>query len=360
MLELKKKFRIYNIIFIICFTCVGKVHGAQPLCNSGMCSVIVSNAMQENKPLKKSDFAYLVLKFEQSYVDNSVNENSTNTTDDNSPNSNTDTNTNTNAETSNTNTDNSNMGSNAQLNGVNSGYTIKDEIETVTFLNNEDTLSIPTETSFIEQDFPISNILMEDGEYGDDEAELETTSLFPEEMETETETAMFDDDDTTAIRYNLMKKNVTVVEQRFSQFFVPINEYSVLKLSNVNSMNWAYEYVYVGLVHNKKVYFTQFPLPWGNEKGCVEDRSVTITLEDGNYKSIEWGYTSCRGKVCKYECVHDDLHDPKNRYNRCANQQVSSDNKCNINIYIGWAGTDKNGNMLLDSAQPIYEIKNTL
>jgi len=47
-------------------------------------------------------------------------------------------------------------------------------------------------------------------------------------------------------------------------------------------LDWNYEYVYVGLVHNKKVYYTHFPLRWGNDKGCVGDRSVTITLEDGN------------------------------------------------------------------------------
>jgi len=156
---------------------------------------------------------------------------------------------------------------------------------------------------------------------------------------------------------HLAKRNTSVIEQRYSQFFVPINEYSVLKLKNVNSKNWENEYIYVGLVHNKKVYYTHVPLLWGNGKGCVEDRSVTITLENGNYKNIEWVNTSCRAKSCKHGCIHDVKNDEKGDHKRCANQNLVDD-KCDIYIYIGWAGTDKDGKTLLDSAQSIYEIKN--
>jgi len=55
--------------------------------------------------------------------------------------------------------------------------------------------------------------------------------------------------------------------------------------------------------------------------------------DSGNYKNIEWVNTSCRGKSCKHECIHDTMNDEKGEYKRCANQDMI-ENKCDIYVII--------------------------
>jgi len=360
--------------------------------------------MKENKPLGKTDYAYLVLKFEniieKSDVQSSkpaqepkpeqepIQQQQQQQQQQEQPPPETPIN------------NGANQGRDIlnKLENVNSPQEISEtDVEegeySITFINDPYTnilIPIKTKSSFMEEEMNTDVPTMDDGEYGDDEVdetssgeeeeeeeeeeEIETTcpvyqSQKEEDPDEETETVdpnYYQNHKSLVKRRNnntnnknmynsnknnfLAKRNATVVEQRFSQFFVPINEYSVLKLKNVNSQNWEHEYVYVGLVHNKKVYYTHVPLLWGNGKGCVEDRSVTITLEDGNYKNIEWVNTSCKGRSCKHECIHDAMNDKEGDYERCANQDMI-DNKCDIYIYVGWAGTDRDGKILLDSSQ---------
>jgi len=234
--------------------------------------------MKENKPLRKTDYAYLVLKFEniveksdsqsQKPIQESVLESEPNQQQQQQQ----------------------QQQSEAPINnGVNQGRNILNEVEinnvnspldiseadgeegeySITFINNPYTnilMPIETTSSFIEEEMNTDVPTLDDGEYGDDEVD-ETSSVPEEEGEEEVETPFpayqnqnkeEDPDEETETaesdyyqnhkspvkrsnnynkNYNnknnfLAKRNATVVEQRFSQFFVPINEYSVLKLKN--------------------------------------------------------------------------------------------------------------------------------
>jgi len=398
-----------NILYILGIFYIKVAKGVEFLCNAnaaGKCSSIVEKSMQEKRPLSKGEYAYLVVKFEN-IVDSSsiINDNPTqennpsqeqeqqpdpdNTPSDNNKlndpisenNSDPDSNppqeqeqqpdpddapsdnnklndpiSENNSDPSSTpSPENQNQGRDYLLNSLFNidGDNEKESISYTTLINTDsEPTDLPTENSHT------SDLFLEDGEYGDDECDDDCNDI-KEEKETvvKNSDAFTNTTKSSNVKRSLIRKNEVIAEQRFAQFYVPINEYSVLKVKT-NSRNWGTEYIYVGLVHNKKVYYTHIPLRWATEKGCIEDRSVTIVLEDGNYKSIEWGYTSCKAKSCKHGCLHDERNDENNEYKRCVNQDFDN-NKCQINIYVGWAGTDKDGYVMLDSAQSIYEIKNT-
>jgi hypothetical protein len=369
---------IVNIICILGFFNIRGVKGFELLCDTiagGKCSSIVEKSMQEKRPLSKGEYAYLVVKFENivdssGIIDDKPTQENNPTQENSSPqeqqqpnseitspedNNNSNTSTSENNSSPTTTPSPENQGRDYLLDSLFNidGDNEKESMAYVTSFNTDsEPTEVPTENSHL------NDLFLEDGEYGDDECDDDCNDIKETETVDKNSNTFTNTTKSSNIKRSLIRKNEVIAEQRFAQFFVPVNEYSVLKIRSVKSRNWETEYIYVGLVHNKKVYYTHIPLRWATEKGCIEDRSITVVLEDGNYKSIEWGYTSCKAKSCKHGCLHDERNDENSDYKRCVNKDFV-DNKCEINIYVGWAGTDKDGYVMLDSAQSIYEIKNT-
>ncbi|KAJ1503041.1 hypothetical protein HMI54_008461 [Coelomomyces lativittatus] len=131
-----------------------------------------------------------------------------------------------------------------------------------------------------------------------------------------------------------------------SIYFPRVDNYTLLKIPN--------SYGYISTLSNIRISFElihagkRYELPalkWYSQalQRYIEYRTVVITMNKGYITMIEWEPTKCYFADC--DCLD----------NLCPVQCGSNQTQCNIQIYLGWAGTDAAGTMLQSSSM-IFSI----
>ncbi|ORZ39163.1 hypothetical protein BCR44DRAFT_75973 [Catenaria anguillulae PL171] len=145
--------------------------------------------------------------------------------------------------------------------------------------------------------------------------------------------------------------NTEVTSIRSAMFFPRIAEYSKLTVPNTYTYLQTQSNVTVSLalVHQGR----KFELPakrwWNQAKGWyIPYRTVIISLFQGSISYMEWEPTKCYFTECG--CL-DDL---------CPVQCQGDTTKCNIQVHIGFAGSDVNGKFLDSSMKSIWKLQNVI
>ncbi|TPX30535.1 hypothetical protein SmJEL517_g05911 [Synchytrium microbalum] len=79
----------------------------------------------------------------------------------------------------------------------------------------------------------------------------------------------------------------------------------------------------------------------------VRNRTAIVSLTGGAVSGIDWEATSCTASSCA--CVDGICGET------CS---ISNTNNCNIQIYLGWAGTDISGNVLTSASRSVWRFMN--
>ncbi|TPX42405.1 hypothetical protein SeLEV6574_g05621 [Synchytrium endobioticum] len=79
----------------------------------------------------------------------------------------------------------------------------------------------------------------------------------------------------------------------------------------------------------------------------VRNRTAVVTLSGGSISKIDWEPTSCTTSSCS--CVESICGET------CSFNNI---NTCNIQIYLGWAGTDVDGNVLTSASRSVWKFMN--
>lgn len=143
--------------------------------------------------------------------------------------------------------------------------------------------------------------------------------------------------------------NATATEVVQSAMFFPrVDEYSKLiipdsynKLEQFDDVTIGFEFIYNA---------SRWILPrrkWFQGGKYIQYRTVVLSLFQGAPMKIEWETTKCYYEACG--CLD----------NLCP---VTCDNRanCNVEIHLGWAGTDSNKRGLESSLKSIYKLKNVI
>lgn len=122
------------------------------------------------------------------------------------------------------------------------------------------------------------------------------------------------------------------------------------------------------------VLYRSTPLPWVHPVTgrLIEYRMAIITLKRGVFDSIQWEKTSCKLQACsclspfksELKLNENDGYaaDTDRLYERCANCILGGKKNvtCNLDVYLGWSGTDSAGSRLMSGQSSPYQIENIL